>query len=144
MILDIQLLLPIFLPYKNASMSTMAQQLNTTVDCLEDELVLLIRNGKIKARIDSKNKILYVADTDQRWYAYQHALTVTKQCEKTTKSLLLRSAILKANLMVRDESSTTPHYQQINSNNDSEYSTLFYRKNPRHIQDGDMSDDGAS
>ncbi|CAF1380458.1 unnamed protein product [Rotaria sordida] len=55
-----------FLPYKNASMTVMARQLNTTIDIFEDEFVHLIHLGKIKARIDSKNKILYVADTDQR------------------------------------------------------------------------------
>ena len=92
-----------FSPYKNASMTTMAQQLNTTIDVLEDELVHLIRLGKIKARIDSKNKILYVADTDQRWHAYQHALTITKQSEQITRAALLRSAIIKANLSVKDD-----------------------------------------
>ncbi|UJR28823.1 hypothetical protein I4U23_010047 [Adineta vaga] len=93
-----------FLPYKNASMITMAKQLNTTIDVLEDELVHLIRLGKIKARIDSKDKILYADDTDQRWYAYQHALTITKQSEKITRAFLLRSAVIKANLAVRDDS----------------------------------------
>ncbi|CAF1356050.1 unnamed protein product [Rotaria magnacalcarata] len=99
-----RIIITYFLPYKNASMTLMARQLNTTIDVLEDELVHLIRSGKIKARIDSKNKILYVADTDQRWHAYQHALTITKQSEKLTRALLLRSAVIKANLIVKDES----------------------------------------
>ncbi|CAF0789131.1 unnamed protein product [Didymodactylos carnosus] len=143
-----------FLPYKNASMLIMAKQLNTTIDSLEDELVNLIRNGKIKARIDSKNKILYVADTDQRWYAYQHALNIAKECEKTTKSLLLRSAILKANLVVRDETTFTGahiHHQMSttnnNNNNDHSASHDFHtlqvlRKNVRNYED-DMSDDAT-
>ncbi|CAF0826986.1 unnamed protein product, partial [Didymodactylos carnosus] len=148
-----------FLPYKNASMLIMAKQLNTTIDFLEDELVNLIRNGKIKARIDSKNKILYVADTDQRWYAYQHALNIAKQCEKTTKSLLLRSAILKANLVVRDETSISTHHHQqqlhhhqmstnINNNNNDHSTNHDFpiqqslRKSARNYED-DMSDDAA-
>ena len=98
-----RIIITYFLPYKNADMNAMAMKLNTTVNVLEDELVHLIRLGKIEARIDSKNKILYVADTDQRWHAYQHALNVTKRSEKITGALLLRSAIMKAKLVVRDE-----------------------------------------
>ena len=79
----------------------------------------LIRSGKIKARIDSKNKILYVADTDQRWYAYQHALTITKQSEKLTRALLLRSAIIRANLSVKDESIVGSMRSSNNNNNNN-------------------------
>lgn len=103
-----RIIITYFLPYKNANMITMAKQLNTTIDVLEDELVHLIRLGKIKAHIDSKDKILYADDTDQRWYAYQHALAVTKQSEKLTRAFLLRSAIIRANLGVRDDSMSTP------------------------------------
>lgn len=93
-----------FSPYKNASMNSMAQQLNTTVEALEDELVHLIRAGKLQARIDSQKKILYVADTDQRWTAYQQALAVTRQSKNLTRNLLLRSAIITADLQVKDHS----------------------------------------
>ena len=93
-----------FSPYKNASMITMARQLNTTVEILEDELVHLIRSGKLQARIDSQKKILYVVDTDQRWTAYQQALAVTRQSENLTRTILLRSAIVKADLQVKDDS----------------------------------------
>jgi COP9 signalosome complex subunit 1 len=114
-----RIIITYFLPYKNASMTVMARQLNTTMEVLEDELVHLIRSGKIKARIDSKNKILYVADTDQRWFAYQHALTITKQSEKLTRALLLRSAIIKANLSVKDESISTSTRPTTNNNNNN-------------------------
>ena len=86
-----RIIITYFLPYKNASMTVMARQLNTTIDVLEDELVHLIRSGKIKARIDSKNKILYVADTDQRWHAYQtrpdHHQTIGKTHSRSFTSL---------------------------------------------------------
>ncbi|CAF3586130.1 unnamed protein product [Rotaria socialis] len=105
-----------FLPYKNASMTVMARQLNTTIDIFEDEFVHLIRLGKLKARINSKNKILYVTNTDQRWHPYQHALTTTKQSEKLTRALLLRSAIIKANLSVKDDSISTSIRPSNNNN----------------------------
>ncbi len=133
-----------FLPYKNASMTTMARQLNTTIDVLEDELVNLIRSGKIKARIDSKNKILYVADTDQRWYAYQHALTITKQSEKLTRALLLRSAIIKANLFVKDDSIiSTTRSPNNNNNNVSRRHFVPNLQGNTMMDEGDLSDDAA-
>jgi hypothetical protein len=126
-------------------MTTMARQLNTTIDVLEDELVHLIRSGKIKARIDSKNKILYVADTDQRWYAYQHALTITKQSEKLTRALLLRSAIIKANLNVKDDSISTS-IRSPNNNNNNNMSRRQYVPNvagSMMMDEDDLSDEGA-
>jgi len=145
-----RIIITYFLPYKNANMTTMARQLNTTIDILEDELVHLIRLGKIKARIDSKNKILYVADTDQRWYAYQHALTITKQSEKLTRAHLLRSAIIKANLSVKDDSISpsirSPNNNNNNNNNNSNISRRHYVPNFQGhmmMDEGDLSDDAA-
>ncbi|CAF3359543.1 unnamed protein product [Rotaria socialis] len=140
-----RIIITYFLPYKNACMTTMANQLNTTIDILEDELVHLIRSGKIKARIDSKNKILYVADTDQRWYAYQHALTITKQSEKITRALLLRSAIIKTNLSVRDDS-IPPSNRPSNNNNNMNISRRQFSTNMignMIVDEGDLSDDAA-
>ena len=132
-----------FLPYKNASMIVMARQLNTTIDVLEDELVGLIRCGKIKARIDSKNKILYVADTDQRWHAYQHALTITKQSEELTRALLLRSAIIKANLSVKDDSISMSIRSPNNNNNVSRRQFVPNVAGSRMIDEDNFSDEGA-
>jgi COP9 signalosome complex subunit 1 len=141
-----RIIITYFLPYKNASMTTMARQLNTTMDILEDELVHLIRSGKIKARIDSKNKILYVADTDQRWHAYQHALTITKQSEKLTRALLLRSAIIKANLSVKDDSAPTSIRSPNNNNNNNNVSRRQFVPNvagSMMMDEDDLSDEGA-
>ncbi|CAF4313782.1 unnamed protein product, partial [Rotaria sordida] len=102
-----------FLPCKNASMTVMARQLNTTIDIFEDEFVHLIRLGKIKARIDSKNKILYVADTDQRWHPYQHALITTKQSEKLTRALLLHDSISTS---IRPSNNNNVSHRQFVSN----------------------------
>jgi len=86
-----------------------------------------------------KNKILYVADTDQRWYAYQHALTITKQSEKLTRALLLRSAIIRANLSVRDDS-ISPSIRS--PNNNPNMSRRPFVPNMM-VDEGDFSDDAA-
>ena len=47
-------------PYLSADMRKMATALNTSVHALEDELMQLILDGQIQARIDSHNKVCIV------------------------------------------------------------------------------------
>lgn len=47
----------IYSPYMSADMRRMAEAFNTTVAALEDELMQLILDGQIQARIDSHNKV---------------------------------------------------------------------------------------
>ena len=46
-----------FSPYSSADLRLMAGSFNTSVASLEDELMTLILEGKIQARIDSHNKV---------------------------------------------------------------------------------------
>jgi len=46
-----------FTPYKLADMRRMASAFNSSVNELEDELMPLILDGQIQARIDSQNKV---------------------------------------------------------------------------------------
>ncbi|CAK9252964.1 unnamed protein product, partial [Sphagnum jensenii] len=59
-------LIQYFSPYLSADMNKMSLAFNTSVTSLEDELMQLILDGQIQARIDSHNKILYAKDVDQR------------------------------------------------------------------------------
>lgn len=45
-------------PYMSADMKKMAAAFNTTVPALENELMQLILDGQIQARIDSHNKVV--------------------------------------------------------------------------------------
>lgn len=51
-------LIQYFSPYLSADMRRMATAFNRTVPALEDELMQLILDGQIQARIDSHNKVL--------------------------------------------------------------------------------------
>jgi COP9 signalosome complex subunit 1 len=53
-------LIQYFSPYLSADMRKMAAAFNTTVLALEDELMQLILDGQIQARIDSHNKVHYL------------------------------------------------------------------------------------
>lgn len=48
-----------FSPYLSADLRTMAKSFNTSVAGLEDELMQLILDGQIQARIDSHNKVSF-------------------------------------------------------------------------------------
>lgn len=50
-------MLQYFSPYLSADMRKMAAAFNTSVGALEDELMQLILDGQINARIDSHNKV---------------------------------------------------------------------------------------
>ena len=50
-------LIQYFSPYLSADLRLMASCFNTTVAALEDELMGLILDGQIQARIDSHNKV---------------------------------------------------------------------------------------
>lgn len=55
-------LIQYFSPYLSADMRRMAVAFNRTVPALEDELMQLILDGQIQARIDSHNKVNIVAN----------------------------------------------------------------------------------
>ncbi|KAJ8318074.1 hypothetical protein KUTeg_003165 [Tegillarca granosa] len=90
-----------FSPYLSADMRKMAEAFNTTVPALEDELMHLILEGQINARIDSHNKILYAKDTDQRSTTFEKSIAMGKEYQRRTTALILRSAVLKNQIHVK-------------------------------------------
>ncbi|CAG0889599.1 unnamed protein product [Darwinula stevensoni] len=94
-------LIQYFSPYVSADMQKMAEAFNTTVLGLEDELMQLILAGQIQARIDSHNKILHAKAVDQRCTTFEKALQVGDDFQRRAKALILRAAILKAQIQVK-------------------------------------------
>lgn len=93
-----------FSPYLSADMHKMAEAFNTNVKDLEDELMQLILEGQINARIDSHNKILYAKDIDQRSSTFEKSIAMGQEYERRTKALILRSAMLKYQVQVKNDS----------------------------------------
>ncbi|XP_043215295.1 COP9 signalosome complex subunit 1-like [Amphibalanus amphitrite] len=90
-----------FSPYASADLRKMAAAFNTTVPELENELMGLILDGQIQARIDSHNKILYAKSVDQRSQTFERSLAVGKEYIKQTRGLILRAAIQASQIAVR-------------------------------------------
>ncbi|KAF6017632.1 GPS1 [Bugula neritina] len=84
-----------FSPYVSADMSKMAEAFNTNVGDLENELMQLILDGQINARIDSHNKILYAKDINSRQHTFEKALNVGENYQKNAGFLVLRSAAIR-------------------------------------------------
>lgn len=94
-------LIQYFSPYLSADMRKMATAFNRTVPALEDELMQLILDGQIQARIDSHNKILYAKDVDQRSTTFEKSLIMGKKYQRRTRMLILRAAVLKNKIHVK-------------------------------------------
>jgi COP9 signalosome complex subunit 1 len=90
-----------FSPYLSVDMHKMASSFNTTIAVLEDELMQLILDGRISARIDSHNKVLYAKDTDQRSVTFEKCLDVGLALQTRSQALLLRVAVLKNQIQVK-------------------------------------------
>lgn len=94
-------LIQYFSPYLSADMRKMSEAFNCTVPALENELMHLILDGQIQARIDSHNKILYAKDADQRSSTFEKAINVGKEYQRRTRMLILRTAMLKKQIHVK-------------------------------------------
>lgn len=94
-------LIQYFSPYLSADMNRMAVAFNRTVPALENEVMQLILDGQIQARIDSHNKILYAKDADQRSVTFEKAMNIGKEYQRRTKMLVLRAAMLKNQIHVK-------------------------------------------
>lgn len=94
-------LIQYFSPYLSADMRKMATAFNRSVSALENEIIQLILDGQIQARIDSHNKILYAKESDQRNSTFEHAIAMGKEYQRRLRMLVLRAAMLKSHIHVK-------------------------------------------
>ncbi|XP_034661212.1 COP9 signalosome complex subunit 1b-like [Drosophila subobscura] len=94
-----------FSPYMSADMHKMAVDFKTSVGDLENEVMQLILDDQIQARIDSHNKILYAKESDQRNITMERALALGKSYQRNTRMLILRAAMRKSGIQVKSDGS---------------------------------------
>lgn len=92
-----------FSPYKSADLGKMSVAFNTTTAAIEEELIQMILDGQIQARIDSQNKILYAKDVDQRSFTFENSIEMGREYQRRTKAIILRSLIMKYNITVKSQ-----------------------------------------
>nr|XP_046909650.1 COP9 signalosome complex subunit 1-like [Dermatophagoides farinae] len=106
-------LIQYFTPYLSANLNRMASAFNTSVTALEDELMRLILEGMIQARIDSHNKILYAKDTDLRLSTFETVIEKGRDWQMKATSLILRTACARNGMItIRQQNYTQSQQQQ--------------------------------
>jgi len=90
-----------FSPFVAVKLPQMAAAFNLEVPTLEKELVTLIADNKIQARIDSHNKVLYAKNADQRVTTFEKAFRVGSDYVRDARSLLLRMNLVKHHFSVK-------------------------------------------
>jgi hypothetical protein len=62
---------------------------------LEKEVARLIMDGKVQARIDSHNKVLYARHADMRGQTFRDVLESGESYLRDTKAMLLRASLIQ-------------------------------------------------
>lgn len=93
-------LIQYFSPYSSVDLHVMASAFNTDVVSLENELITLILEGQISARIDSHAKVMYAREVDERSAVFQKAVEVGDAYVLRTKVLLMRALLQNNNIVV--------------------------------------------
>ena len=94
-------LIQYFSPFRSVDMTVMSPAFSCSVEELEQELIELITKGNIQARIDSDKKILHARMVNQRTSTFVDALELGRMYHVHSKAILLRAAMMKAQLSVK-------------------------------------------
>lgn len=94
-----------FSPYSSVKLNEMSLAFNMNAKELESELVSLILEGQVKAKIDSYNKILYAENVNKRIDVIENTIQTAKEFKRSAKHMLFRSALLKHNVVVKGDMS---------------------------------------
>jgi len=88
-------------PFVAVKISHMAKAFDMDGGVVEEYLANLIADGRIEARIDSANKVVYARNADVRSATFQKALSVGTGHVRNVKSLLMRMSLADADIIVR-------------------------------------------
>ena len=101
-----------FYPYSTIELSTLSSLFSIPINDLAVEVVQLIEDGRIKARLDCQNnvwlsaslingKVLVARQVDQRSKVFQTSLRMASLYQKAAHGLLLNMKLAQAELEVR-------------------------------------------
>ncbi|KAJ3524692.1 hypothetical protein NM208_g11958 [Fusarium decemcellulare] len=89
-----------FIPFSCVTLDSLNKAFAPEGESIEDELVAMIRQGTLKARLDAKNKLLLAVQPDPRLEMQKQAIEVARQYELEAKERLRRMSIIAAGLEV--------------------------------------------
>jgi len=94
-----------FSPYSSADLNAMSSAFNLSVPQLENELMSLILDGQIQAKIDSHNKLLISKNVDKRNEVYSRVVQMSEEYERREKMLLFRASVVKHDIEIKSNNS---------------------------------------
>lgn len=100
-------------PFLNAKISIMAESFNTSAEKLKDEIADLISTGRIPAKIDHLRGVILQEQADKRRIAIEKAVQAQKEFIWKSRSLLLRQGVIKAGLVVGEQSVKNPTKMEV-------------------------------
>lgn len=89
-------------PYVTVDLTKAASSFNATTEEIQDELARLIKDGNIRARIDGNAKALRIIDEPSTSTILEHMVADGETFEDETRAALLRLALLRNDVVVRD------------------------------------------
>ncbi|KAM5353809.1 hypothetical protein ACJ41O_000459 [Fusarium nematophilum] len=89
-----------FVPFSCVTLDSLNGAFAAEGASIENELVSMIREGSLKARLDAKNKLLIAVQPDPRLEMQKQALKVAREYEQEAKERLRRVGIIAAGLEV--------------------------------------------
>ncbi|KAI5457832.1 26S proteasome subunit RPN7-domain-containing protein [Mariannaea sp. PMI_226] len=89
-----------FKPFSCVTLESLNESFASPGQSIEEELVSLIRNGVLKARIDTQHKLLVAVKPDPRLAMQKQALDVASYYEREAKERLRRMSLIAAGLEV--------------------------------------------
>ncbi|KAJ3258091.1 COP9 signalosome complex subunit 1 [Boothiomyces macroporosus] len=88
-------------PFLSIDMHQMAKVFDTTVETLEEQVVSLITDNQLDARIDSQNKVIRANTTNERSQVYAQSLQLGKEFQQKTRFMLLRSKMIQSGIYLK-------------------------------------------
>ena len=89
-------------PYVTVDLTRAADSFSATTEEIQEEVARLIRDGKIRARIDGNAKALRIIDEPSASTLLKHIAADGEKFEDETRAALLRISLLRNDVVVRD------------------------------------------
>ena len=103
-----------FIPYSKVPIASLAKTFHVSDETqMENELIDMIGQGKLDAKLDLETRMLVANDVDERIKGQADALRSAREYLKETQKRMLRMEILHANLEVKDEHVKAERKQQL-------------------------------
>lgn len=126
-----------FIPFSCVTLSALATAFNTDEASIQVELVQMIKQGKLDARIDLVDRVLLARKVDGRNKVHADALAAAQDYEQTVHLRMLRMAVLNAGLEVKGPTKQQQHQQSQGSEGLASQQGLFNGNGPGDLIMGD-------